>query len=66
MEKWLIQSIWISVFGYLKEFRPEDPYIFQYLTQPPLNFTSEEVSVIFNLLIRSVIFSLRIKLFSRN
>lgn len=53
MEKWLIQSIWISVFGYLKEFRPEDPYMTQYLTHHPMNFTNEEVSVILNLLIRS-------------
>jgi len=44
MENWLLQSIWIAVFGFLKEFRPEDPYITQYLTNPPMNFTNEEVS----------------------
>ncbi|XP_026805125.1 LOW QUALITY PROTEIN: thiamine transporter 1-like [Rhopalosiphum maidis] len=44
MEKWLIQSIWIAVFGFLKEFRPEDPYIIQYLTNPPMNFTNQEVN----------------------
>lgn len=46
MEKWLLQSMWISVFGFLKEFRPEDPYITQYLTNPPMNFTNQEVSAI--------------------
>jgi len=46
MEKWLIQSIWIAVFGFLKEFRPGDPYIIQYLTNLPINFTNQEVSVI--------------------
>lgn len=47
MEKWMIQSIWIAVFGFLKEFRPEDPYITQYLTNPPMNFTNNEVSVLY-------------------
>jgi len=46
MEKWLVQSIWIAMFGFLKEFRPEDPYITQYLTNPPMNFTNQEVSVL--------------------
>lgn len=45
MEQWFIQSIWIAVFGFLKEFRPEDPYITQYLSSPPMNFTNDEVSV---------------------
>ncbi|XP_050422759.1 thiamine transporter 2-like [Adelges cooleyi] len=43
MEKWLFQSIWIAMFGFFKEFRPEDPYITQYLTNPPMNFTTEEI-----------------------
>lgn len=43
MEKWLLLSIWIAVFGFLKEFRPEDPYITQYLMNPPMNFTNEQV-----------------------
>ncbi|VVC37391.1 Reduced folate carrier,Major facilitator superfamily domain [Cinara cedri] len=43
MERWLIQSIMISVFGFLKDFRPEDPYIIQYLTSSPMNFTIEEI-----------------------
>lgn len=49
MENWLIQSIWISVFGFLKEFRPEDPYTIQYLTQPPMNFTNDEVRLYFRI-----------------
>lgn len=44
MEPWLILSMRIAVFGFLKEFRPEDPYITQYLTNPPMNFTNNEVS----------------------
>ncbi|VVC32109.1 Reduced folate carrier,Major facilitator superfamily domain [Cinara cedri] len=43
MERWLVQSIMISVFGFLKDFRPEDPYTIQYLTNTPMNFTNEEI-----------------------
>lgn len=45
MEKWFVQSIWIAMFGFLKEFRPEDPYITQYMSSPPMNFTTEQVCV---------------------
>lgn len=42
--EWLKLSIWIGTYGFLKEYRPEDPYITQYLTHAPMNFTDEEVS----------------------
>ncbi|KAK7573370.1 hypothetical protein V9T40_010561 [Parthenolecanium corni] len=41
---WLRLSIWIGVYGFLKEFRPEDPYLSQYLIKPPMNFTETEVN----------------------
>ncbi len=42
--EWLKLSIWIGTYGFLKEFRPEDPYIAQYLTRDPMNFTKTEVT----------------------
>ncbi|KAL1462570.1 hypothetical protein WDU94_014397 [Cyamophila willieti] len=44
MEAWVKLSIWIGIFGFFKEFRPEDPYITQYMTGPKMNFTSEQVN----------------------
>lgn len=44
MEPWVKLSIWIGMFGFFKEFRPEDPYIIQYLTGPRMNFTNEQVN----------------------
>lgn len=44
MEPWVKLSIWIGAFGFFKEFRPEDPYITQYLTGPMMNFTDTEVN----------------------
>uniref|UniRef100_A0A8D8MC90 Thiamine transporter 2 n=1 Tax=Cacopsylla melanoneura TaxID=428564 RepID=A0A8D8MC90_9HEMI len=47
MESWVKLSIWIGIFGFFKEFRPEDPYIIQYLTGPKMNFTDEQVMEVF-------------------
>ncbi|KAI5692596.1 hypothetical protein M8J76_009711 [Diaphorina citri] len=44
MELWVKLSIWIGTFGFFKEFRPEDPYIVQYLTGHKMNFTDEQVN----------------------
>lgn len=38
----------IGAFGFLKEFRPEDPYISQYLVGPVMNLTDEEVCIVIN------------------
>ena len=43
--EWLKLSVWIGTYGFLKEFRPEDPYITQYLTNYR-NFTEQEVILI--------------------
>ncbi|XP_065220657.1 thiamine transporter 1-like [Planococcus citri] len=43
METWLKLSIWVAVYGFLKDCQPLDSYITQYLVNPPLNFTTEEV-----------------------
>jgi Reduced folate carrier. len=45
MELWVKLSIWIGTFGFFKEFRPEDPYIVQYLTGHKMNFTDEQVGI---------------------
>ncbi|XP_039295512.1 thiamine transporter 2 [Nilaparvata lugens] len=44
MEKWLRVSLLLSIFGVLKEFRPTEPFITEFLTNPPLNFTKETVT----------------------
>lgn len=44
--EWLKLSVWIGTYGFLKEFRPEDPYITQYLTNSPMNFTEVEVIIL--------------------
>ena len=40
---WLKISIILSVFGFLKEFRPSEPFVTDYLTGPWKNFTEEQV-----------------------
>ncbi|CAH0385477.1 unnamed protein product [Bemisia tabaci] len=37
-------ALWIGTFGFLKEFRPEDPYITQYLVGPVMNLSKEQVN----------------------
>lgn len=44
MQNWLKLSLWIGTFGFLKEFRPEDPYITQYLVGPVMNLTEAQVN----------------------
>lgn len=44
MQSWLKLSLWIGTFGFLKEFRPEDPYITQYLVGPVMNLTEAQVN----------------------
>lgn len=44
METWLKLSIWVAVYGFLKECQPIDPYITQYLVNPPMNFTETKVN----------------------
>ncbi|CAG5097559.1 Similar to Slc19a2: Thiamine transporter 1 (Mus musculus) [Cotesia congregata] len=41
---WIRISQILCVFGFLKEFRPNEPFIFEYLTHPPKNFTSTQVT----------------------
>lgn len=48
METWQYVSLLLCVFGVLKEFRPSEPYVTKYLTNPPMNFTDEEVSHVLN------------------
>ncbi|XP_014296418.1 thiamine transporter 2 [Microplitis demolitor] len=41
---WIRISQILCVFGFVKEFRPNEPFIFEYLTHPPKNFTSVQVT----------------------
>uniref|UniRef100_A0A1B6HRB0 Uncharacterized protein n=1 Tax=Homalodisca liturata TaxID=320908 RepID=A0A1B6HRB0_9HEMI len=44
MQPWWLLSLRIGAFGFLKEFRPEDPYITQYLVGPIMNLTEHQVN----------------------
>uniref|UniRef100_A0A1B6CPJ0 Major facilitator superfamily (MFS) profile domain-containing protein n=2 Tax=Clastoptera arizonana TaxID=38151 RepID=A0A1B6CPJ0_9HEMI len=44
MEPWVKVSLLLCGFGILKEFRPSEPYIIQYLITPPMNFTEQQVN----------------------
>jgi thiamine transporter 2/3 len=41
---WLMISLILCIFGFLKEFRPSEPFITNYLSGPWKNFTEDEVS----------------------
>lgn len=43
-------ALWIGTFGFLKEFRPEDPYITQYLVGPVMNLSKEQVQFLMHIL----------------
>lgn len=44
MKKWLKISLLLSTFGFLKEFRPSEPFIYEYLIGKWRNITDEEVT----------------------
>jgi thiamine transporter 2/3 len=44
MEIWLKLSILLCVFGFVKEFRPSEPFITPYLTGEWKNFTDQVIS----------------------
>lgn len=44
MKDWLKISLLLSVFGFWKEIRPSEPFIFEYLTGPWWNLTVNQVS----------------------
>lgn len=43
MEKWMKLSLMICTFGCLKEIRPSEPFITEYLTGHWKNFTADTV-----------------------
>lgn len=43
MECWLKVSLLLCLFGFLKEIRPSEPFIYEYLTGPWWNLTEEVV-----------------------
>lgn len=43
METWLKISLMLCLFGFLKEMRPSDPFVYEFLSGEWRNITSEEV-----------------------
>lgn len=43
MQAWLKISLQLSIFGFLKEIRPSEPFIYEYLVGPWRNITDEQV-----------------------
>lgn len=43
MNEWLRISVFLCTFGFLKEIRPSEPFIYEYLTGPWWNNTSEQI-----------------------
>ncbi len=48
MEKWLGTCILLCAIGLLKELRPSEPFITEYLTGPWKNLTIDQVSSLLN------------------
>lgn len=44
MQNWLIVSLLLSVFGFLKEIRPSEPFIYEFLIGEWRNITEEQVN----------------------
>lgn len=44
METWLKVSLLLCIFGFLKEFRPSEPFIYEYLIGPWRNITDQQVN----------------------
>ncbi|KAF6204345.1 hypothetical protein GE061_002686 [Apolygus lucorum] len=44
MKPWLMVTLMLCVFGVLKETRPSEPFVTKYLTNPPMNFTQDQVN----------------------
>lgn len=44
MELWLKISLQLSIFGFLKEFRPSEPFIFEFLTGEWRNLTETDIN----------------------
>ena len=44
MNNWLIISLLLSVFGFLKEIRPSEPFVYEYLIGPWKNLTEAQVN----------------------
>lgn len=43
MEKWVVTCILLCLFGLLKELRPSEPFLTEYLVGPWKNLTIDEV-----------------------
>jgi thiamine transporter 2/3 len=43
MEQWMKISLLLCIFGFLKEVRPSEPFVYDYLIGPWRNVTDDEV-----------------------
>lgn len=43
MDTWLRTCLLLCLYGFFKELRPSEPFLTEYLVQPPMNLTNEEV-----------------------
>ena len=50
MKEWLLTTLLLCLYGFLKELRPSEPFITEYLIEPKwVNITLEEVRAIFTI-----------------
>lgn len=43
MDSWLQTCLLLCLFGFFKALRPTEPFLTEYLVQPPMNLTYDEV-----------------------
>ena len=44
MEKWIKMSLLLCLFGFMHEFRPSEPYNFEFYSGPWRNITADQVN----------------------
>ncbi|XP_050735543.1 thiamine transporter 1-like [Eriocheir sinensis] len=44
MDTWLRTCLLLCLYGFFKELRPSEPFLTEYLLQPPMNLTNDEVN----------------------
>lgn len=51
MQEWMKISLMLCTFGFLKELRPSEPFIVDFLTGPWRNVTADEVYTQFQIVV---------------
>ena len=68
MKEWLWTTLLLCVYGFLKELRPSEPFITEYLIEPKwVNITLEEVVICYEIFLTFIVIgrSVIIKLISK-